>query len=80
MQSDLMGAHAIGLRNLLLVTGDPPKLGDYPDATGVFDIDAIGLTNMATRLNSGIDLGGRAIGAPTEISIGVGGEPRASGF
>ncbi|NRA63644.1 MAG: bifunctional homocysteine S-methyltransferase/methylenetetrahydrofolate reductase [Pseudobacteriovorax sp.] len=75
MQSDLMGAHAIGLRNLLLVTGDPPKLGDYPDATGVFDVDAIGLTNMANQLNSGIDLGGRSLGEPTAISIGVGVNP-----
>ncbi|MHA0111753.1 methylenetetrahydrofolate reductase, partial [Klebsiella pneumoniae] len=50
MQSDMLGAHAIGLRNLLLVTGDPPKLGSYPNATGVFDVDAIGLTNMVHRL------------------------------
>jgi methionine synthase / methylenetetrahydrofolate reductase(NADPH) len=75
MQSDLLGAHGIGLRNLLLVTGDPPKLGSYPDCTGVFDIDAIGLTNMAHRLNGGLDLGGRAIGSPTAISIGVGVNP-----
>lgn len=75
MQSDLLGAHAIGLRNMLLVTGDPPKLGSYPNATGVFDVDAIGLTNMAHKLNGGLDLGGRAIGEPTALSIGVGVNP-----
>lgn len=75
MQSDMMGAHAIGLRNMLLVTGDPPKLGNYPDATGVFDIDAIGLTNMVHQLNGGLDLGGRPIGEPTALTIGVGVNP-----
>ena len=75
MQSDMLGAHAIGLRNLLLVTGDPPKMGSYPNATGVFDVDAIGLTNMAHRLNGGIDLGGRSIGTPTSLSVGVGVNP-----
>ena len=77
MQSDMLGAHAVGLRNLLLVTGDPPKMGSYPNATGVFDVDAIGLTNMVSRLNRGVDLGGRAIGEPTAISIGVGVNPAA---
>lgn len=75
MQSDMLGAHAIGLRNMLLVTGDPPKMGSYPDATGVFDVDAIGLTNMVHRLNGGSDLGGRPIGEPTALSIGVGVNP-----
>jgi homocysteine S-methyltransferase len=75
MQSDMLGAHAIGLRNLLLVTGDPPKMGSYPNATGVFDVDAIGLTNMVHRLNGGVDLGGRSIGQPTAVSIGVGVNP-----
>lgn len=75
MQSDILGAQAIGLRNLLLVTGDPPKLGSYPNATGVFDVDAIGLTNMVHRLNGGIDLGGRPIGKPASLSIGVGVNP-----
>jgi 5,10-methylenetetrahydrofolate reductase len=75
MQSDMLGAHAIGLRNLLLITGDPPKLGDYPDATGVFDIDAIGLARMVRRLNGGVDIGGRSIGDPTALSIGVGVNP-----
>lgn len=75
MQSDMLGAQAIGLRNLLLVTGDPPKMGSYPNATGVFDIDAIGLTNMVDRLNRGLDLGGRSIGQPTALSVGVGVNP-----
>lgn len=75
MQSDMLGAHAIGLRNLLIVTGDPPKMGSYPNATGVFDVDAIGLTNMVHRLNGGVDLGGRSIGQPTAISLGVGVNP-----
>lgn len=80
MQSDMLGAHAIGLRNLLLVTGDPPKMGAYPHATGVFDVDAIGLTNMVYRLNGGLDLGGRAIGEPTGLSIGVGVNPAHRDF
>lgn len=75
MQSDMLGAHAIGLRNMLIVTGDPPKMGSYPNATGVFDVDAIGLTNMVHRLNGGIDLGGRSIGEPTALSVGVGVNP-----
>lgn len=75
MQSDMLGAQAIGLRNMLLVTGDPPKMGSYPNATGVFDVDAIGLTNMVHRLNGGVDLGGRNIGQPTALSIGVGVNP-----
>jgi methionine synthase I (cobalamin-dependent)/5,10-methylenetetrahydrofolate reductase len=65
MQSDLLGAYAIGLRNVLAITGDPPILGDYPQATAVFDVDAIGLVNMLSRLNRGVDLGGRRIGNPT---------------
>jgi len=75
MQADLLGAHAIGLRNLLCITGDPPKLGDYPNATGVFDIDAIGLVRMVHRLNGGIDIGNKQIGEPTALSIGVGVNP-----
>ena len=80
MQADFMGMHAIGLRNVLIVTGDPPKLGDYPNATGVFDVDSIGLTKMASRLNEGIDLGGKAIGAPLALSLGVGLNPVAFDF
>ncbi len=62
MMSDLLGAAALGLRNLLLITGDPPKMGPYPDATAVFDIDSIGLTNMVNKLNHGLDLGNNPIG------------------
>jgi len=71
IQSDLLGAHAMGLRNLMLVTGDPGRVGDYPDATAVFDVDSIGLTNVVSRLNHGSDVGGQAIGAPTGFHIGV---------
>jgi homocysteine S-methyltransferase len=78
MQSDLLGAHSMGIRNVLLVTGDPPKLGDYPDATAVFDVDSIGLTNVVSRLNHGCDVGGQAIGAPTGFHIGVSVNPAAS--
>ena len=77
MQSDLLGAAALGLHNFLLVTGDPPKMGPYPDATAVFDIDAIGLTNMVNRLNHGLDPGGNPIGRPTSFVIGVGVNPGA---
>ncbi|HLU24761.1 MAG TPA: bifunctional homocysteine S-methyltransferase/methylenetetrahydrofolate reductase [Longimicrobiales bacterium] len=78
MMSDLLGAHALGLRNLLLITGDPPKMGPYPQATAVFDIDSIGLTNLVSRLNRGVDPGGNPIGAPTSFTIGVGANPAAS--
>jgi homocysteine S-methyltransferase len=71
MQSDLLGAHAMGLRNLVLVTGNDRPLGDYPDATVVYDVDSIGLTNVVRRLNEGLDVGGQAIGAPTGFHIGV---------
>ena len=77
MLSDLLGAAAHRLHNLLLVTGDPPKMGPYPDATAVFDIDAIGLTNLVNRLNHGLDPGGNAIGRPTAFVIGVGVNPVA---
>jgi len=77
MLSDLLGAAAAGLRNLLLVTGDPPKMGPYPDSTAVFDIDAIGLTNLVARLNRGLDPGHNPIGAPTRFVIGVGVNPAA---
>ncbi|MBI3448732.1 MAG: bifunctional homocysteine S-methyltransferase/methylenetetrahydrofolate reductase [Acidobacteria bacterium] len=77
MQGDLLGMYAVGLRNILIITGDPPKLGDYPDATAVFDVDAIGLTNMVTRLNHGLDLGGSPIGKPTGYHVGVGANPGA---
>jgi methionine synthase / methylenetetrahydrofolate reductase(NADPH) len=78
IQSDLLGAHAMGLRNLMLVTGDPGRIGDYPDATAVFDVDSIGLTNVVARLNRGCDVGGQAIGAPTAFHIGVSLNPGAA--
>jgi homocysteine S-methyltransferase len=71
MLSDLLGAAAGGLRNVLIVTGDPPTAGPYPDATAVFDIDSIGLTNLVRRLNQGLDPGGTSIGEPTRFVIGV---------
>ena len=77
MQSDLLGAAALGLKNLLIITGDPPKMGDYPDATAVFDVDSIGLTNMVTRLNHGLDLGGSPFAPPTAFLVGVGANPGA---
>ncbi len=77
MQADLLGAHALGLRNVLLVTGDPAREGDYSDATSVFDVDSIGLTNMVTRLNHGFDVGGQTIGRPTAFLTGVAFNPFA---
>jgi homocysteine S-methyltransferase len=77
MQSDLLGAHAMGLRNLLVTTGNPPVSGDYVRATGVFDVDAIGLTNVVNRLNHGLDIGGAAIGVPTSFHLGVAANPTA---
>ena len=77
MLSDLLGASALGLRNLLLITGDPPKMGPYPDATAVFDIDAIGLTNLVSKLNKGLDPGNNPIGEPTRFVVGVGVNPVA---
>jgi len=75
MLSDLLGAAAAGIRNLLIVTGDPPKMGPYPDATAVFDIDSIGLTNLVNRLNHGLDPGGNALGGTTRFVLGVGVNP-----
>ena len=75
MLSDLLGASAVGLRNLLLITGDPPKMGPYPSATAVFDIDAIGLTNLVRNLNHGRDPGYNSIGRGTQFVIGVGVNP-----
>jgi homocysteine S-methyltransferase len=71
MQNDLVGAHAMGLRNILLTTGNPAPQGTYADATSIFDVDSIGLTNMVVRLNHGMDVGGQSIGAPTRFHIGV---------
>jgi methionine synthase I (cobalamin-dependent)/5,10-methylenetetrahydrofolate reductase len=75
IQSDLLGAAAVGIRNLICITGDPPKMGNYPDATAVFDVDAIGLVNIVHNLNRGLDLGSNPIGAGTGFVIGVGANP-----
>ncbi len=80
MQSDILGAHALGLRNILIITGDPVKTGDYPDATSVFDIDAIGLTNVVFSLNRGRDIGNHPLGSPTSFFTGVGVNPGAADF
>jgi methionine synthase I (cobalamin-dependent)/5,10-methylenetetrahydrofolate reductase len=75
MQSDLLGASALGIRNLICITGDPPKMGNYPDATAVFDVDAIGLVNIVHNLNRGLDIGGNPLGVGTSFVIGVGANP-----
>ncbi|MDR3724822.1 MAG: bifunctional homocysteine S-methyltransferase/methylenetetrahydrofolate reductase [Terracidiphilus sp.] len=75
IQSDLLGASSIGLKNILCLTGDPPKLGNYPDATAVFDVDSIGLVNIVQRLNHGLDIGSNSIGASTNLTIGVAANP-----
>jgi len=75
MQSELLGCYTMGIHNLICITGDPPKLGNYPDATAVFDVDAIGLVNIVHGLNFGQDIGGNAIGSGTRFAIGVGANP-----
>ncbi|HEX4772783.1 MAG TPA: bifunctional homocysteine S-methyltransferase/methylenetetrahydrofolate reductase [Bryobacteraceae bacterium] len=77
IQSELLGTHAAGVRNLICITGDPPRMGNAPDATAVFDVDSIGLTNIANNLNQGLDLGGNPIGSQTALLIGVGANPGA---
>jgi methionine synthase I (cobalamin-dependent)/5,10-methylenetetrahydrofolate reductase len=77
MQSDLLGAHAMGLRNVVIITGDVRPVGDYPDATAVFDVDSIGLVNVVSRLNHGLDVGGQRIGSPTAFHVGVAVNPGA---
>ena len=75
IQSDLLGAHALGLRNVLAITGDPPKLGDYPDATAVYDVDSIGLIRIMDNLNHGADLAGNLMGPALAIHVGCGADP-----
>jgi methionine synthase I (cobalamin-dependent)/5,10-methylenetetrahydrofolate reductase len=75
MQSDLLGAAALGIHNLICITGDPPKMGNYPDATAVFDVDAIGLVNIVHNLNRGLDIGSNPLGVGTSFVIGVGANP-----
>ena len=77
IQSELLGAHCAGVRNLICITGDPPRMGSYPDATAVFDVDAIGLVNIANNLNHGLDIGGNPMGSQTALLIGVGANPGA---
>ena len=77
LQAELLGYAASGIHNLLFITGDPPKLGDYPLSTGVFDTDAIGLVRLQNRMNRGVDLGGNPLNTPTEVVIGVGADPNA---
>jgi len=80
IQSDLMGAHALGIRNILALTGDPPRAGDYPNATAVFDVDSVGLIGILGKLNRGLDLGGNSIGEPTRFVIGCAVNPTAENF
>ena len=75
IQSELLGAHAAGVRNLICITGDPPRMGTYPDATAVFDVDSIGLITIAHHLNQGLDLGGNSMGSQTALLIGMGANP-----
>jgi homocysteine S-methyltransferase len=77
MQADLIGAHMLGIRNILIITGDPPKLGDYPSATAVFDVDSIGLVQIVKNMNHGLDLGANPLGGVTRFAIGVGANPGA---
>lgn len=78
LQADMLGAHAMGIHNVLLITGDPPKLGDYPDATAVFDLDSIALTQVVANLNRGLDLAGNSFDGPVALTLGVGANPVAS--
>jgi len=77
IQSELLGAHTAGIRNLICITGDPPRMGAYPDATAVFDVDAIGLVNIVRNLNHGLDIGGNPMGSQTGLLTGVGANPGA---
>jgi homocysteine S-methyltransferase len=76
----LLGAHDLGLRNLVIITGDPPKIGDFPDATAVYDLDSIGILKLAARLNHGVDPGGKALGAATRFLLATGAEPAALNY
>ena len=77
IQSELLGAYTVGVRNLICITGDPPRMGAYPDATAVFDVDAIGLANIVNNLNQGLDIGGNPMGSQTALLLGVGANPGA---
>ncbi|MCP3965255.1 MAG: bifunctional homocysteine S-methyltransferase/methylenetetrahydrofolate reductase [Lentisphaerae bacterium] len=77
MQADLLGCANKGVNNILFITGDPPKLGDYPFASAVFDVDSIGILKVCDKLNHGVDIGGKSIGSPTPIYPGAGADPNA---
>ncbi len=77
IQSELLGAQAVGIRNLICITGDPPRMGSYPAATAVFDVDSIGLSNIVNNLNHGLDIGGNPVGSQTTLALGVGANPGA---
>lgn len=77
VQADLLGAHALGLRNILAITGDPANIGDYPGATSVFDLDAIGLVRVLNRFNEGIDLAGNSVGVKCAFTVAVAFNPEA---
>jgi homocysteine S-methyltransferase len=76
----LLGAHDLGIRNLVIITGDPPKIGDFPDATPVYDLDSIGILKLATRLNHGVDPGGKSMGGVTSFLLATGAEPAALNY
>ncbi len=78
LQSDLLGIAAMGINNVLLITGDPPKLGEYPDATAVFDLDSVALTRVVQGLNRGLDIAGNTLPGPLSLTVGVGANPAAS--
>ncbi len=80
MLAHLLGAHDLGLRNLVIITGDPPKIGDFPDATAVYDLDSIGILKLASRLNHGIDPGGKPLGGVTSFLLATGAEPAALNY
>jgi homocysteine S-methyltransferase len=76
----LLGAHDLGVRDLVIITGDPPKMGDFPDATAVYDLDSIGILKLATRLNHGVDPAGKPLGATTRFLLATGAEPAALNY
>src|SRR5260221_12143757 len=76
----LLASHELGVRNLVIITGDPPKMGDFPDATAVYDLDSIGILKLASRLNHGIDPGGKPLGGVTSFLLATGAEPAALNY
>ena len=76
----LLGAHDLGVRNLVIITGDPPKMGDFPDASAVYDLDSIGILKLASRLNHGVDPGGKTLGSTTRFVLMTGAEPAALNY